>query len=314
MPEPSLQGDQTVRILVGKVFGIGNAVMAVPMIKALQYKPDAVVDILIGSTPDDVGAFQVLSKVVRPPGKIYVGSALECDYDVAVMAIPFDGRWQNGAHFRATKVLDGRTRPDPSTTGLISWKDHEANYQMENARSLGFQDYDPKCSFLGHVPKDERQIYIGVGYKKDTAGFWKVKHWGNDNYAKLINLLLARLPCDWKIVTTGDMADLQLSIGPIMRAVNNSRFQQVPTTNLDDAFHVVASSRLYIGNDTGMMHVASSAGCDVLAMFFLENSIVKSRPLHVHENQECMVIDGTKDRSIVTPEYVCTGAEVILCG
>lgn len=302
------------RILYGKCFGIGNAVMAVPAIKALQDKPDTTVDILIGNTADDVGAYQVLSKVVRPTGKIYVGSALEGDYDVAVMAIPFDGRWQNGVHFRAKQVMDGRTRPDPSTTGLVSWKDHEARYQMQNARQLGFQGPDPDCRFGLRADRMAKRVYIGLGYKKDVAGFWKSKHWGNENYAFLISKLLEHLPLDWEVVTTGDLADFQFSIGPISRLVNDSRrFVFKLSRNLDEAFATVASCSLYVGNDTGMMHVAAAAGCNVLALFFLENSIVKSRPLAVSEDQECMVLDGTTDRSRLSKEYVWNAVQLMLC-
>lgn len=299
------------RILVGKVFGIGNAVMACPMIRALQYKPDVIVDILIGSTPDDVGAYQVLSHVVQHPGKIYVNAALEHDYDVAVMAIPFDGRWQNGVHFRAKEVMDGRTRPDPSTTGLVSWKDHEARYQMQNARQLGFLGIDPPCSFL-EPQAYKQQIYLGMGYKKDAAGFWKQKHWGNENYAKLVKMILEKLPPPWKVVTTGDMGDMQATIGPLMRSGLGNRFDVISSSNLDDAFKVVASSIIYIGNDTGMMHVAASAGRHIISMFFLENSITKSKPLAVREDQDIVVLDGTKDRNSITPELVMTGLEVML--
>lgn len=302
------------RVLIGKTFGIGNAVMAIPMIKALQYKSDTVVDVLVGNTPDDVGAIQVLSKVVKHPGKLFVNSALEHDYDVAIMAIPFDGRWQQGVHFRAKEVLDGRTRPDPSTTGLVSWKRHEIDYQMENARSLGFHDFDPDTSFLAPCQK-ENKIYLGVGYKKDAAGFWKIKHWGNENYAELVKLILKRMP-SWKVVSTGDAADLQLSLAPISRLIGDSRFEIKVSSDLDSSFREVASSRVYVGNDTGMMHVAASAGCDVLGLFFLGNSVVKSSPRGLRStemfSQEISALDFSEDRSKCTPLVVMTHLEMML--
>lgn len=291
------------KILVGKTFGIGNAVMAVPMIKALQCKPDAIVDVLVGNTPDDVGAFQVLSKVVRPPGKIFVNSALEGDYDVAVMAIPFDGRWRNGIHFKAKTVIDGRTRPDPSTTGLVSWKEHEVRYQMKNARDLGFVGFDPSTSFMPFGKRDKDRIYVGLGYKKDTAGFWKAKHWGNDNYSRLISEILQKHP-EKKIITTGDAADMQLSVGPISRSVSDSRFEFRMSSNLDEAFRTISDCGTYVGNDTGMMHVAAACGLDVVALFFLENSIVKSSPLQVVESQNIEIVDGTKDRNVASVDNV----------
>ena len=266
-------------ILVGKCFGIGNAVMAIPMIRALQSLPDTRVDILIGDTSDDVGARQVLSKVVSGTGKLYVTSALEHLYDVAVMAIPFDGRWVNGVHFEANRVLDGRTRPDPSTTGLDSWKIHEIDYQMENAFALGYdpRNFPPSTKFLNSVDGNPNKIYVGLGYKKDVAEFWKVKHWGNENYAALIKKLLDSNP-KIRVVTTGDIGDLQHTIGPISRLVNDKRFEFRCTSNLDESFYSLSTCGSYVGNDTGMMHVAASCNLRVLGLFFMKNAWVKNRP------------------------------------
>ena len=253
--------------------------MAIPMIRAIQSLPDTTVDILVGCMPDDFGAHQVLSKVVSGQGKLYTTVALEHPYDVAVMAIPFDGRWHNGIHFNAKTVLDGRTRPDPSTTGLISWKKHEVLYQMENAHELGYSGQPPSMNFLGDSKVDREKIYLGVGYKKDAAGFWKVKHWGNENYATLIKLLLDSNP-SLHVIATGDAADLQLSIAPISRMVSDRRFEfkLSSRSNLDEAFRTVAGCGIYVGNDTGMMHVAAAAGLDVCGLFFMKNAYVKNRP------------------------------------
>jgi ADP-heptose:LPS heptosyltransferase len=272
--------------------------------------PDVQVDILVGNLHDDVGAFEVMRHVVGGEGKLYVNTALQCDYDVAVMAIPFDGRWQNGVHFRAKKVLDGRTRPDPSTTGLISWKKHEVEYQMDNARELGFQGFTPDCSFL-QTPKISSyskgfvdRLYLGIGYKKDVAGFWQMKHWGNENYGALVKILLEKYPA-LSVHTTGNVADFHQSIGPISRIVNNKRFVCTLSKNLYEAFDKVSSCYMYVGNDTGMMHVAASCNRRVTGLFFLEHSITKNRPWC----DMYTAIDGVYNRDKVTPEYVLSQIE-----
>jgi hypothetical protein len=110
------------------------------------------VDVLVGSTPDDVGALEVFidlkayANCIRHIWVDRVGFEAPV-YDLAIMSIPFDGRWRNGVDFQAKEVLDGRTRPDPSTTGLSSWKKHEVMYQLENAFYLGYKGPIPDCSF-----------------------------------------------------------------------------------------------------------------------------------------------------------------------
>ncbi len=281
------------RILVGKVFGIGNAVMCVPMIKALKSLGHDV-DVIVGHTPDDGGAKEILEWVTNTTYAV----SLEDEYDLAIMSIPFDGRWQNGVHYRAKRVIDGRTRPDPSTTGLVSWQKHEVEYQMDSARELGFVGATPSCEFMPPLWENAALVdtlYLGLGYKKDAAGFWKVKHWGNERYAEVVSRLLERNK-RLRIYTTGDILDLKLSIQPINEIVKNERFMYVPG-GMRDSFRIVERCQAYFGNDTGMMHVAASMGKPVIAFFFLENSMTKSHPW-------CKEWSGIWDRNVPTDEVV----------
>jgi ADP-heptose:LPS heptosyltransferase len=303
-----------VKILYCKCFGLGNAVQAIPAIKALQqtYGSDNV-DILVGNLPDDVGALNVLNHMAIGGGKICVNSAIERHYDVAVCAIPYDGRWKNGAHFFADKVVDGRTRPDPKTTGLVSWKYHESEYQMDNARLLGFYGKTPSCQFLPFVDKDPDLIYLGIGYKKDSSNFWSVKHWGNANYAALVKMILSEYP-NKRVVTSGDMLDLKLSISQISSLVRDkNRFSFYAPCRIPDMFNLISKCSAYVGNDTGTMHVASSCGLDVLSMFFLDNSFIKSSPLRVNEKQKIKKLYGAGAfRSIMTPQRIMEKLREIL--
>lgn len=300
------------KLLFCKCFGLGNAVMAIPAIKALASIPSVEqVDVLVGSHPDDIGAFDVLRHLQEQHfvRNLYVSSAGGIRYDHAICSIPFDGRWINGTHFFADNVIDGRTRPDPSTTGLVSWKKHEIVYQMDNAWSLGYEGTIPEPSFLGaktrKLPGSPFIIYLGLGYKKDQAGFWSVKHWGNFKYAELIVELPKMLEPIVKapvfFVTTGDQGDLVHSINPIFSEVakvrdakRNIHFME---STLAPSFETLRSCDMYVGNDTGMMHVAASLGIPTVPLFFLKNSAVKNHPW----GQEGNVIDGV-DREVLFPE------------
>lgn len=278
------------KILVGKCFGIGNAIMTIPMLRAIAFSArhmymmeEFQLDVLVGNTSDDGGAYDVFQsfKELGHIDNLWIGKSPE-KYDLAIMSIPYDGRWQNGVHFSAKEVIDGRTRPDPSTTGLVSWKKHEIEYQMDTAvERFHWTGPVPPLTFMNPLPFFDNilpnSIYLGLGYKKDVAGFWKVKHWGNANYAELVRRLLADDP-SLQIYTSGDTGDLQYSINPIMSMVKNDRFHFVPTVGLRQAFELVGRCEMYVGNDTGMMHVAASYDKPVCALFFLENSVTKARP------------------------------------
>jgi hypothetical protein len=293
------------KILVGKTFGIGNAIQCVPMLKALRSLSDvSKLDVLIGTTFDDAGASDVMRELKKSGiiDQLHLDNAKGQIYDVAVMSIPFDGRWHNGIHFDAVKVLDGRPRPDPSTTGLSSWKKHEVLYQMDNAFELGYNGDVPSCQFMqsGFYPVKNFCLYLGVGYKKDPAGFWAKKHWGNENFAEFCKLFLKERPDDY-IVITGNNLDLKYSIMPIMHAVGNEHLVYKPSLSLYNSFMDLSECHAYIGNDTGMMHAAASFNMNTAGLFFLENSHVKSPPWTENKERSHVIYDPNKE---FTPEQM----------
>ncbi len=275
------------RILVGKTFGIGNAVLSVPLIKALMRF--GYVDVLVGSGPDDFGAVEVMrlfQETWPSPGryvnKIFVDSVPESEdeYDLAIMAIPFDGRWQNGIHFRATRVVDCRRRPENiDRLGFDMWKKHEVEYQMENARELGFDDETPDTSFMAGEFSDPDLVYVGVGYKRDPGGFGASKHYGNVNYAELL-AEIRRLRPTVRFVSTGSVADLVQSWYQIVMRLGPgySEFYRFPMLDLRHSFKQLAGCGAYIGNDTGMMHVAAALDMPTFGLFAYPDLLVKNPP------------------------------------
>lgn len=264
------------RILVGKCFGLGNAVMSVPMVRALATL--GTVDSLVGFSPDDVGACDVFLSLQKLGiiEQVNLVNAPIGRYDVAVMAIPFDGRWMNGVHFLADCVMDCRPRPDfSSILGFSSWLRHEVEYQMDNARELGFTGETPPMSFLPQPTEvDGDLVYLGLGFKRDRDSFWTRKHWGNDRYVEFVRHCRELRP-SIRFRATGNAQDLVSTIIPIAREVGDFGS---PTANITSAFDVVARCGSYFGNDTGMMHVAASLEKPTFGLMAYENVGTKNRP------------------------------------
>lgn len=263
------------RILVGKCFGLGNAVMSVPMVRALAHL--GTVDVLAGNGPDDAGSVDVFLSLQREGviDRLHLVSACEVEYDVAVMAIPFDGRWQNGTHFRAVRVLDRRPRPDFSPElGFSSWRKHEVEYQVDNARELGYEGPSPQMSFCPRSDWDDDTVYLGFGFKRDAQSFWSAKHWGNERYVQFIRRCRELRP-SIKFRSTGNAADLAQCIIPISREVGDLG---PVVSNIANAIQVVGRCAAYVGNDTGMMHVAASFEMPTYGLMAYENVATKNRP------------------------------------
>lgn len=280
------------RILVGKTFGIGNACLAVPMIKAIA-SLGHVVDVLVGDGPDDFGSYEVFRELRRRGeepvvNKIYRGCvpfAIDT-HDVAIMAIPYDGRWRNGIDFFAHRVMDERKRPENiERLGFDMWKKHEVEYMMENARELGYVGDTPDGSFIDPGPSTtaSETVYLGIGYKRDLGGFGESKHFGNYSFSGLIGAIRKLRP-SVRFVSTGNQRDA-VEIGfPITRGLGihavdrpNDAYR-MEVTSLERSFVITSGCVAYIGNDTGMMHVAASLGLPTMGLFTYPDLIVKNPP------------------------------------
>jgi ADP-heptose:LPS heptosyltransferase len=264
------------RILYGRVFGLGNAIMGVPAIKALSDAHE--VHVMVGSTMDDPGAYDVMSELratTEHIHRLHVDRAdMSIEYDVAIMAMPFDGRWQNGVHFNAKRVIDGKPRPgDPNVLGLQSWKRHEVEYQMDNAVYLGWEGNTPSCRFAYYDDEPNMDlVYVGMGFKRDANSFWSKKHWGNDRFVAFMDEL-RRIRPGTRFITTGGNVDL-----PVLNDV--SRRTKIGTifAPLKQSFREVARAGSFFGNDTGMAHVAASFDRPTYMMTAFEGSETKNPP------------------------------------
>jgi len=287
-----------VRVLFAKVFGLGNAVLSVPAVKMLL-RAGANVTVVVGDTPDDAGAREVFVHLahaldvrarLRVVSLPVVGHAGH--FDVAILSMPYDGRWRQNVNFTADVVLDGRPRPDPTAPlGLECWKKHEVDYQIDVVRKLfPNQEYHqvPSTSFLQTGPFLHllpKFTYLGVGYKRDSARYWTRKHWGTERYAELVCRILASDP-DVIVLSSGSPVDVQQTLAPIARRVASefadpSRFY-FKMCDMEDMFKMVSLCSTYVGNDTGTMHVAASIGARVLGLFFMPGAEVKNSPYCSH--------------------------------
>jgi ADP-heptose:LPS heptosyltransferase len=195
------------------------------------------------------------------------------------MAIPFDGRWKNGLDYIADRVLDGRKRPDNvERLGFDMWKKHEVLYQMENPIELGYTGSVPSSRFFGAESGDRDLVYLGIGYKRDAGGFGLSKHFGNDRFVQLMRAIRERRPTA-HFISTGSVADFVQIGGPLMKQIADpDLYKFITGAGLPYAFTNISKCGSYIGNDTGMMHVAASLEMPVLGLFLSQDLVRKNHP------------------------------------
>lgn len=261
--------------------------MAVGPIRALAKRFGAI-DVLIGTGPDDPGALDVMLELQQNHHcihKIYLNGVDDGKvHEVAIMAIPFDGRWRNGTHFFANHVLDGRPRPgDPNVVGLESWLKHETDYQYDVVRELTGEPPPLMTSFLPSTEGgDEDLVYLGLGFKRDAQSFWSKKHWGNDRFVRFIDEVTSLRP-QTRFVTTGGNIDLPVILDIQRKTGSALKSMIIP---IRQSFRTVAEAGSYFGNDTGMAHVAASLDRPVWMLTAFAGSEIKNHPYCNHYHCE----------------------------
>lgn len=89
---------------------------------------------------------------------------------------------------------------------------------------------------------------------------WPAKRW--NGFARLCETL-AR---DHRILLVGDAADREFT-APIARALGDRCLDMAGTPSLMQTAAHIARCRLFVGNDSGLMHLAEAAGVPVVALF-----------------------------------------------
>lgn len=97
----------------------------------------------------------------------------------------------------------------------------------------------------------------------NPGGGWKAKRWAPENYAELIHALENRLP--WKILVTGS-ADEQTLIFEILDRAGTRQAHYLATTLLQ-FIALARRARLFVGGDTGPLHLAAAVGTPLVAIY-----------------------------------------------
>jgi heptosyltransferase-1 len=97
----------------------------------------------------------------------------------------------------------------------------------------------------------------------NPGGGWRSKCWAPANYAALLPLLAAKYP--WHILLTGSKNEETL-ISEILQRAGVSRAHYFPAT-LTQSIALVRRARLFVGGDTGPLHVAAALGTPIVGIY-----------------------------------------------
>ncbi len=115
----------------------------------------------------------------------------------------------------------------------------------------------------GYVQRQLAQLETAEFIVVNPGGGWKSKCWAPENYAELIRRLEAELP--WSVVVTGSPKEEGL-VRSILERAEARRTRYIPST-LVQLIALERRARLFVGGDTGPLHLAAATGTPIVAVY-----------------------------------------------
>ncbi len=275
------------KLLIRSTNWVGDAIMALPALRAVRTRfPEAEITILAKPYVAFIYKNQRVcdNMMFVDYKRDLVSEIREQKFDKALLLQnAFEAAWfalRAGIPERIGYARDGRSLlltkavPVPKPGEIPA---HELYYYLELLRRASWLDSLPNETFIGlDVPEENRQraaqflrsngvqpdslrIAIGAG-----ASYGSAKCWPPDHFAELANRLQAQSAVD--IILFGTPAEQPVS-SAIAAGMHRPPIDLTGKTPINDLPALLSQCHLFIGNDSGAMHVAAAVGLPVVAVF-----------------------------------------------
>jgi heptosyltransferase-2 len=284
------------KIMIRATNWVGDAIMALPALRAIRHRhPDAKISIVARPYVAEIyREQQVCDELIAydPSGEHRGWSGRETlttdlrsrKFDVALLLQnAFDAAWlawraqipQRIAYARdARSLLLTKAIPVPRPGEIPP---HEKFYYLELLRRAGWLDQLPDEPHITLRVSDAArqrtaQILLEAGARPHAiriavgagASYGSAKCWPPDRFAKALNALLAHADAD--VILFGTPGELPVSTA-IAAELQRPPINLTGKTSIADLPALLSQCHLFLGNDSGAMHVAAAVGLPVVAIF-----------------------------------------------
>lgn len=322
---------QVRRVLVVRLRSIGDTVLATPSLRALRrFLPDARIDVLLEDwvAPLLEGSAEV-DRVVRvergsPVGRIRVARELRGErYDVAYDLHGGNTAslltWASGARRRVGYAdyrharLYSHAAP-PSSELWRRERTHSAEQQLALLGWTGVPVTDRPASRLP-VAEEARErvarrlagagVYDGRRFALlHTAAAFETKTWAAENFARVVEDLGARGLASVAVAAPNEAATVEE-----LRRHARVPFASFTDLSLPELVALAARASLFVGNDSGVAHIAAARGVPSVVVFGSSN-VFHWRPWTsapaevVREEMPCAPCAGYRCEEFDAPECI----------
>jgi heptosyltransferase-2 len=116
-----------------------------------------------------------------------------------------------------------------------------------------------KITYLQNNKKSNNQIIIGIGSSGPT------KKWPTENYIELIKRINNK---NITFYLAGGNNEIENQIAnKIINEVKENRVESLCSLSIEEIMPIINSSKLYVGNDTGFMHLSAGLNIPAIGLF-----------------------------------------------
>lgn len=273
-------GKHSIQIFVRMPNWLGDAVMALPIIRAIRKgRPDASISILCKSSfVDLLNSLLVADKVHALPnsrGLKYFNDIRKLNPGVCDVTLVLTNSWRGdiesillnsearlGAEIKSRRTLLNfpYVVPDKIKQGhqLFIWFKMLANYSYSPPQ--GMRDY---CKSFGKARLSSSIVLIAPGSLNSPEKRLPLKYW-----VKLVQVIQQTIPnLTFKIIGTRMESIICNELADNLKSAGIDSINLCGKTNLLELSETLKSSKCLLCNDSGAMHLANALGLPVFAVF-----------------------------------------------
>ena len=301
------------KILIRGTNWIGDAILTLPAVAAIRATyPQAHIAVLVKPWVVDIyGLFSAIDEVIiyenkfdTPTGVFRLARMLKGKkFDAAILL-------QNAIEAAIIVLAAGiplRAGYDSDARGLLLThrvhrteeirKVHQIDYYLEMVKALGcvsadremrlptrINIQDARNILQKYIPETNKSI-IGIA---PGATYGPAKRWFPERFAAVADKLSESFPMQG--ILLGSKADWETA-EEVRKAARTKLINLAGKTSLREAIHLISQCRLFISNDSGLMHISGALNIPTVAIFGSTNPITTSpagnKTTIVHQNVSC---------------------------
>jgi heptosyltransferase-2 len=284
------------KIMVRATNWVGDAILALPALRAVRAKfSDASISIVARPYVADIYREQDICDELIPydptgqhkgwRGRERLATELRSHkFDVALLLQnAFDAAWlawraqipeRIGYARDARSLLLTKAIPVPKAGEI---QPHEKYYYLELIRRAGWLDALPAVEHIALEISEAQKIHatktlLAAGARPEAlrlaigagASYGSAKCWPADRFAELANRFQSEQDAD--IILFGTAGELTVS-DAIVAGMKRKPIDLTGKTAIADLPALLSQCHLFVGNDSGAMHVAAAVGLPTVAVF-----------------------------------------------